>query len=284
MSDKIEVVNLEGDLQHNNINVELQVSKNGGDLEKIKKDSVITDEFSLDRFISQLLEEKYGSSIKVSRSIMVTNIQIQFDSAIKERQMLEGKSVEDIQEEITDLKGIVQENNETILELANEAGVDVDVDPFLDEPLDLDLEDIEDDEIANKIAELIDDNETLDDEINELCADQKKIETFEKKITFGRKCPENFTLECSQILDNIWKNVPVGAFITYLTTYQKTTNFLQYDHLFKTYMIPLDMEFGGFDGSEFHIERTEGCYQALKDIMYQLYEAIPGKSFKEERL
>ena len=45
------------------------------------------------------------------------------------------------------------------------------------------------------------------------------------------------------------------------------------------YMIPIDAELGGFDGENFNLEYMDECQQALKDLVYELYQAIPGKEY-----
>lgn len=260
--DYIRVLNLYGNLEEDKVDLALQVSRNGDKSETITLQTVITDDFDFKDRIEQCIKGKYGDSIKITRSILVEDLTIQIASEIKKIQELE----DSISDTIEDRKERIRQNKEDIIDLASKADV------YVDDPEDVDPDDVDDEQISEEIEGLIWDNEVMESELSEL-------QNLKGKVTFGEKYSEKFTSKSSQIIDNIMKNVPFGAILSYFMSYQNTVDFFQYNHIFTPFMVPLDMEFGGFDGENFDFENTEECYQVLKNTVYQLYKNIPGKEY-----
>ena len=280
--ENIEVVAIKGDFEGEMVNVTLQVSKNGDKSETIIRQFVITDETNSEELVEQCLKERYGDHINIiQKSIMVESIKIQLDTRIKEIQQLEGISTDDVIDDINSCEENIDGAIEKIQNLFDEYCInDVDVHDLIlcgMEDMDLDDTDMEESD-KSEIEDLLEQIDIITADKQEFEKKKNILEKFGEKVTFGHLYSENFTSRSSEIVDTIITKVPFAALAMYFLGHRKSDDFLQHDHSFVQYMVPIDVELGGFDGKNFNFEFIEECEQALKDLIYDLYMAIPGES------
>lgn len=298
MKENIEVVSIKGNLEGVMLNVAVQVSKNGDKPETITRQFVITDETNSGELVEQWLKEHYGPDITITQeSVPVEIAKTLFGKYIKEVQKAEVilgdyGSVDSevvsglISDDISKCNSAIEEEKEQIEDTAMEYGLDADPDDVVTGGVenlcleDSDLDESVKQEVERKVEDAIERIEILDEDIRELEKKKDLIEKFGgKKVTFGHLYSEKLASRSSEIVNKIITKVPFGAIAMYYLCYKKSDDFFQQDHSFMQYMIPIDAELGGFDGENFNLEYMDECQQALKDLVYELYQAIPGKEY-----
>lgn len=298
MKENIEVVSIKGNLEGVMSNVAVQVSKNGDKPETITRQLVITDETNSEEIVAQGLKEHYGPDITITQeSVSVEIAKAQFGQCIKEVQEVEvilGEygSVDSevvsglISDDISECNDAIEEEKEQIEDTAMEYGLDANADEVVTLGVgalnfeDSDLDESEQQKVEDSVEDSIERIEILEEDIRELEKKKDLIEKFGgKKVTFGHLYSEKLASRSSEIVNNIITKVPFGAFAMYYLCYKKSDDFFQQDHSFMQYMIPIDAELGGFDGENFNLEYMDECQQALKDLVYELYQAIPGREY-----
>lgn len=300
MKENIEVVSIKGNLEGVMSNVAVQVSKDGGESETITRQAVITGETNSEELVAQWLKEHYGPDITITQESVPVEIAIaQFDKCIKEVQEVEviqdeygsadcGEVTNCLNADISDCKSEIKEAKGEIDDVITDKGLyaNADVNDVVTcgvEVLDLedsDLEESEKQEVENKVEDALERIEILEEDIRELEKKQDLIKKFGgRKVTFGHLYSEKLASRSSEIVNKIITKVPFGAIAMYYLCYKKSDDFFQQEHSFMQYMIPIDAELGGFDGENFNFEYMDECQQALKDLVYELYQAIPGKEY-----
>lgn len=164
-----------------------------------------------------------------------------------------------------------------------------DMEAYMDEYEDDVLDELDDDERE----EMENEREELEGYIEEIRNIDWQIKEIEKRL----KEPEDFEIgnvdtkysEASEIIvDTILRTVPVHAISSFFDMFLYSSD-LSYDYDFKSFMIPLSLEFANYDKDEETLDFsiTEECYQLLRDILQEMYMAIPcnedGDEIKEEK-
>lgn len=159
-----------------------------------------------------------------------------------------------------------------------------DLDEYDDDELD-GLDDDEREDAENEREELegyIEAIEDIDSQIKEIEKRLKEPEDFE----IGN-VDTKYSEESEIIVDKILRTVPVHAISSFFDMFLHSSD-LSYDYDFKSLMIPLSLEFANYDKDEKKLDFsiTEECYRLLRDILHEMYMAVPcnedGDEIKEE--
>ena len=185
------------------------------------------------------------------------------------------KQESELKEELVDT---VNENEELIEECKNKlsnCGCD-------EEEFDPECELLEDQRDAlseeGNLEEFEDDCDTINSNNLRIMELKKLLSIKEVNLT------ENFRKQKPEVqlkLDEIIRSASFSALYTYFTAYKSSTD-CAYEYDTKKIMELLSLEFCDVVNGEIDFTNTDFYYQALKDMVYELYKSIPGEEYKED--
>lgn len=144
-------------------------------------------------------------------------------------------------------------------------------------------------EIPDDLRDALEENGVLD-EYEDICdkfnINNMRIEEINKLLSSEEiNLTENFCKQNPEVqskLDDIIRSASFSALYTYFTACREKDFDFDYDNDTLKIMDLLSLEFCDVVNGKIDFANTEFYYQALKDMVYELYKSIPGEEYKED--